>query len=216
MEKYYSSSFYNSYLTCGVVKDNTIFENFALKEYSNAMANLKITATCECRPVIIYIKRKDEEIVEMALKGCKNDYEITILTQHFFRCVYMLNILNAFNLDSAKGYTKKQLEQYIYNFQNGNLNQLKEDYRHAPCAYDINRLLTSLPKMELNIFCENTQNKYLQRSINDFIFARLPYAIKVFTNTQRLSQYITSNGDLLQAPHDFMYVNTIRFVSNEK
>lgn len=207
---YFNKYFYDYFLTCGNVRDNMIFENFPLQAFSAAKVNIGLTSNKNCRAVILNILRSEEKALEKTLEVCKSEYEVSVLSQHYFRCVLMLGILKTYNLDYAKGFSQQDLVRYIKNLTTGNLKQAKEDYRRGPCAYDINRLVQNLPKMELNIFCLNTENKHIQRAINDFIFARTPYAIKVFTNMPKHSR-ITSNGDLIENPHDFLTTNLNRF-----
>ena len=71
-------------------------------------------------------------------------------------------------------------------------------------------------RIRLHLFLDEVNNKLLQQEINDLIFMRIPIAIKGYTTRERLITYSTSDGSLIESPHDYSDFHTKEFYQKLK
>ena len=206
MKEIINKTFIDGYLTCGATYDNFIFDKCSLEVMKFAISNLSKTQSETFKSVNLCFSSADKAMMDKIASCCDNDYQKNLLAGSYFNLKYMLGILNVFG-EKRSEFKKQDLIDIIKTFSSGRLDLAIDCYRRSPSNYDINVITKKVPKFELNIFCLGEQNKYLQMAINNYISSRLPYSIKLFTNSDRLSTYFTSSGEFMQSPHDYLSID---------
>ena len=68
-------------------------------------------------------------------------------------------------------------------------------------------MIKKIGKIELNIFLSDAENVFLQRAINNYLAAREPYSIRVFSNKNKFPCYYDQSGNVIQAVHDYREIS---------
>ena len=190
-------------LTSGNTYDNyTIFDcpvdfiSYAKNNLSKNHGNVK---SCN-----IEISEKDEKILEPFFESFDGDFYKKLLARDYVYSLFMLELLK--DNSSEKSYHQELLEN-INNLNNGDTNFFKIFHLSAPMEYDLQQTIRKLRKIELNIFCIDNKNKFIQQAINNLISSRSPYSIKLFTTNSQLPTYYDQGGNLIESPHDYIQKN---------
>ena len=91
--------------------------------------------------------------------------------------------------------------------------KVKDFHMTSAMPSDVVNKFKELHNIDLNFFLSGTEDKDIQCAINNFISCRLPFAIKVFTDKDRLPCYVNEGGVLIECPHDFMRRNVRDFIT---
>ena len=208
--------FKNTYLTCGRTHDNFIFENCPKEILSLAKNSLSQNSN-NVKSCCITINRDIEQAVEKTLEKFENILQKKIICKDFIIGLFALELLKNLDEDlSNQPFSKEEIIEGINAILNGCCEDVKNFCTNAPLPYDIKKLISSIGKIELNIFLNDTKNVYLQNAINNFISSREPYSIKLFTTNQKLPSYLDQNGNYIECPHDFMTRNIQNFITTKK
>ena len=198
----------NEYLTCGKTYDNYIFTNCPIEFLKSAYQSLS-QQTNEVKPINIKIDRRMEIKLEKLFGQCLSDFHKMIFARDFFNTLFMIQLLQG-SADGSGVFSLYKKGKSV--LLSGDYNKAKTYNVNAPIYLDIEREIKKHGKIELNIFLVGTENIYLQQAINNYISARTPYSIKVFTSCQYLPCYADQNGNLIECPHDYISQNPKDFI----
>lgn len=199
----------NEYLTCGQTYDNYIFCNCPSFVMNFAYQNLA-QQTNQLIPVNILISRADEENIEKTINQSSNTTHRQLLYRDY---LISLIIREIYKNSENKNTEIEELTEVISALTSGDLEKAKESHSKSPMPYEISMLSRKIGKIELNIFLNNTQNEELQRVINNLIYSREPYSIKLFTNNEKLLSYCTQNGEFIECPHDYTRIDINKYIT---
>ncbi|MFQ6752411.1 MAG: hypothetical protein ACLRFL_02455 [Clostridia bacterium] len=193
--------------------DNVVVVNCSYNFMRMAIEGLNNTD--DCRAICVIINAKTNEKISKFLDSILDRDHQKIYARTFVGSIIMLEMLKNYeDVNLGFEYDKELLSSGIEAFISQDADRVKEFYiHHAPWSMDIERVVRKYGKMELNIFLSNKIDTRLQNEINNFIFSRLPYCVKVFTSADRLSSYRTTSGDMIQIPHDFTEYDMVKLNS---
>ena len=209
-----NSSFAKEYLESGNARDNMIFTSCPL-EVMGQIYEYITSSPQNAIPCIIKLTNKDEQVVEKILNNCANEFQKNLLAQQFVTAT-ILNTAMGFVEESESIKSKKQVcKDFLSAFYSGSFSQVVELYKDVPMAYQVNSFVKKYGKMDIDFFLYTTQNKDIQRAINNFVSARESYVVKVFTDNKFLPSYITQNQQRIESPHDYLSMNINNFLVSE-
>ncbi len=184
--------------------DNVVMVNCSINFMR--MAKDVLTNNNECKAINVVLNPSIKENVTKLLDMVPNTDHQKIYARTFVASMIMLEILKNYdNIKLGFEYTLEDISHGIRAFLSGDLFSVKEYHiQHAPWSMDIERIVRKYGKMELNIFLIGKIDRRIQHEINEYIFSRLPYCVKIFTNEERLSSYHTSFDGVIQTPHDYI------------
>ena len=214
MKNLINKTFVENYLTCGATYDNYIFERCPKDVMLFAGKFSKKTQNDKCKAVNLCFTPADKVFVDKLVDNFKDEYRKKIIAGSYFNLKFMLGIIGTFGDEKCK-FKKETLINVIKDFSSTSVDDILNAYLKAPLSFDIDVAVKKIPKFELNIFCFSKQNIYLQMAMNDYISYRLPYSIKLFTDSERLCTYFTSTGGFMQAPHDYLSMDINKFMERE-
>ena len=201
--------FRSTYLTPGNTYDNFVFENCP-EDFLIEAEHLLKNQTDNNIANIIKLTNLDERNIQQTLSQCKSDFQRIIISRDYICSLIMNEVL------SKSPNTQKQLEklsEFITATQNGDFNTVINLHSDCPMPFEITQLIKKYGNNELDIFLISNQDKFLQSAINNFLSARTPYSIKVFTNNEHLPSSTDQAGNLIQSPHDFIRKNVNDFIT---
>ena len=201
--------FRNTYLTPGNTYDNFVFENCPEDFLIEAEKLLK-TQTNNNMANIIKLTNLDEQNIQQTLSQCKSDFQKIIISRDYICSLIMNEVLS--KLPNTQEQSHK-LREFITATQNGDYNTVINSHSYCPMPFEITQLIKKHGNNELDIFLISNQDKFLQGAINNFLSARTPYSIKVFTNNEHLPSSTDQAGNLIESPHDFMRKNIRNFIT---
>lgn len=202
--------FKNTYLTCGNTYDNFIFEDCPIEFIELSYHSLKeddngVISCC------IKLESKVSDALECSLNKCENEFQKKIVARSFFVSLFASEILKKTN--NSDLFDTTILKNGICDILSGDFQKIKDYCLHkSPIPYDIKRVINKNIKIELNVFLIDVNNIYLQRTINNYISSREPYSVKLFSN-KKLVSYVDEVGNLIENPHDYMYVDINKFIN---
>ena len=204
-------NFFYEYLINGVNHtDNIMFLGCPTEFLDVAKDELtKNIALKSIKPCCVKIDRLMEEKLEYHLDHCATDFQKQLIARDFVCTLIKKEIL--------KHYKNKLSEKHIINnairdYMDDEFYRVKDFHQFAPMPSDITRDSKKLDRIELNLFLDGTQNKFVQQAVNNFISSREPYSIKLFTNNSQLSTHYDQLGHLVQSPHDYRNVDVNKYI----
>ena len=202
--------FKNEYLTPGQTYDNFVFENCSIEFLFEAKQLLEQSTNNNCKSHIIELTNLEEQLIEQTLKKCKSNFQKNIISRDYICSLIMREILSKIpNTEDEIA----ELNRLISSIKSGDLNSSIDFHAISPMPYEITEIIKKNGNTELNFFLINNQNPFLQSAINNFLSARTPYSIKVFTNNTQLPSSTDQAGNLIQSPHDFMRRNINDYIT---
>lgn len=204
--------FQQEYLTCGMARDNFIFENCPLELVEIAQTLLNKPAF-DVKPCNILITLEDEKQVEKTLSKCLNEYQKNAVTRDYITALIMIEALKG---EGERSEEIANLQEGISAILNGDFEKAKRFHLNCPMPNEIGLAMRDVGKIELNVFLVGTQNVYLQRAINNFISCREPYSIKIFSTNEKLPSYRDQAGNMIENPHDYMTRNVNNYIELEE
>lgn len=201
--------FKEEYLTCGASYDNCIFENCPIELIQEAQKMLSVK-NYGVSPCNVTLTRDDEIKVEKTLENCITDYQKTLLTRDFITALVMREVLKDI---PEKGAPYAVVKQQIKAYYENEFWKVKQYHATSFFPSEVRNFHKNYKRLEVNFFLVDTENKELQKAINNFISAREPYCVKVFTTNKRLPSYVDEGGNLIQPPHDYLNINPNSFIS---
>ena len=98
---------------------------------------------------------------------------------------------------------------------NGSLDDFCKLYASLPMSVEMYKYFRSAKIGDLSILCpDGISNRDLQMSVNQYLTQHSPFNVKLFTKDSRLSSMFTHNGLLMQAVHDFDYLDAKSYIDN--
>lgn len=208
-----NKSFAEEYLACGQARDNMVFtacSNRVLDWIKNYLKNSQQKDIL----AVVELSRQDEMGFEQILESCTDEFQKNLLSQEFITsCVLRSAMINAGSKDDFLS-PIEICNKFLDACQRGDFEGVKQLYTKAPMQYQVAYFVRKYGRLEMDFFLCDTQNKYIQRAINNFLSAREPYCVKVFSNTNLLPSYITSNGQRVESPHDYIDMNINNFLND--
>ena len=98
--------------------------------------------------------------------------------------------------------------------ENADKNAIMGYHSVAPMPYEITNFYRDIGPFELNFILEKSQNVYVQQALNNFISAREPFSVKIFS-TKTLPTYLDQNKTAIENPHDYMKRNVQDFIEQQ-
>ena len=201
--------FKSYYLNCGKTRDNFLFENcpkelvlYARQCLSEPKNNVK--------PCVVTIMPKLENDMEKIFSQCKDD-----LQKSFFARDLVCSIIMCEMLKGDKMFEQERVLFYdgIRCILRGDFEKAKEYHiKNAPMPYEVSQIVGQIGKIEIDIFLLDTNNKFIQQAINNFVSSREKYSVKVFTTNKTLPSYRDQLGNFIQSPHDYMAIDVNKYV----
>lgn len=203
--------FISYFLTCGQTYDNFVFTNCPVDFMRIAKAQLSIDND-DCNSCVVHISRNDEVLLDNLFCKCTSSYKQKILARDYIDLLIMRELVKK----TEDIGDLKHIEQHINAIMNGDLASAIEYHIEAPLPHDITNFIKENKKTEIDFFLFNTDNKFIQSAINNFLSMRTPYSIKVFTNNERLPSYYNESGTPIECPHDYMTRNVYDFINDKE
>ena len=184
--------------------DNFVFECCKEDFYDRAkMVRENSESELGLRACVVSLGEKDCLALEKIHEQCANEFQCKVLSRTFLSAKIFLELQKTFGADSLARASKEELRNGLYAFESGDFEEVKKFYVEAPMFNELSRIYRKNGGFELDFFEDCRLNKYLQESINDLLYSREPFSVKVFSK-DRLTTYVTSNGDFVQSPHDYL------------
>lgn len=200
--------FKQHFLTAGNSYDNFLFQKCPYQLVEEAEKSLKSSGE-NVKSYQIKINRETEAALANIFSKCDNELQETLVARDYINSLFMLQIIDDKNQKSI-------LQEIVVAIESGDFEKFKQFHVYAPLIFDIDKASRSKNrKLELNIFLVDTQNVALQKAINNFLSARLPFSIKIFTTNAVLPCHYDQSYTVVQCPHDFMLVNIDNFITYE-
>ena len=198
--------FKEQYLCAGATRDNYIFTGCP-KEIIGQCFYLLNKENNDTKPLTIKIDRALEKQFEELLDQCQDNFSKTILSR---------DLINSLIAKKAYDYMEKDdhfatLDNTISILLSGDLDKAKKNHINCVTQEDIKDLKKKLGKFEINFFLIDTQNIPLQRAINNYIYSREPYSVKIFS-TGLLPSYTDEAKNFIESPHDYISININAFL----
>ena len=180
----------------------------------------------------IYFGLSNEEIVNLK-ELLKNDYGCLDIVMNFDDISKLDNLTNHIPNNLDQNLIKKYIYQYYLYYKilgvveennelkkilfYGNIDQFR-DYKIIMFSSVLQKLelFANNKRIRLHFFLNEHHNKYLQKQINDLIYMRIPVAIRCYTTDDNLITYLTSDGSMLESPHDYSGFHTTKFYQKLK
>lgn len=210
------SKIYSYLLQPGETYDNHICLGCDLHTQENIRQNLRNNSLKSKYPtMLVRFNKNDEETIANFLK-CNQ------ISGGLFNAVYnayvdtklACHLLSTLNKTGDEKF--KEMKNSFQIFKSGDFNDFRKLYVSMVHPEGI------LPEIggknhsfEVNIFEEEITDIFLQRSINNLIAARNPFAVKIFSDSKNLPSYQDSFGHRIEAPHDYISVNFNSTINNE-
>lgn len=207
-----NKNFENEYLVSGNTYDNFIFENCP-KEFLGYAREKLSQSNNDITPCVVNIDGKIDRLVGNTLNNFDDDFHKKILARDFVTAMVVREILKNF-CDVEQ--SQELVEMQINGFLSNDPHCVKGLHPYSFLPYNVRTLSSSIGKIELDFILEDVQNKYIQQAINVFISSREPYSVKIFTSDEYLSSYYDLDGNLIQAPHDFMRRDIVQFINESE
>ena len=181
--------------------DNYVFFGFP-KEMVEP-AKLILNKNKEKKSCFITIDAEMEEKLNATLDGFTNEKHKDIICRDLFVTLFMKELTK----DSAENQTYQDfLEKGLDMILSGDSQIAKEYHSFCPMPLELTKMIKNNLPIVLNIFLTDANNVYLQRAINNYLGAREPYSIRVFTNQKKLTSYYDQMGNAIQPIHDYREV----------
>ena len=202
-----NESYKNYYLTCGVTKDNFIFENCSTEFLNKAFLYLSKPAN-NVIPINIKLTTSLSDRLKKTLNNFEDVLHKKLIARDFICSLIMLEI------KKNKNEVIDELNSIIKAILNCNIAEIKKYHTICPMPFEITKEFKK-NNFELNFFIENINDKFLTQAINNFVSSREPYSVKIFTNNN-LSTYYDQLGNKIECPHDYINLNYQNFILIEK
>ncbi len=196
-------SFKKYFLTCGQTYDNFVFENCGQEFMEEAKSLLRESA--EGGLCLVEITPEEEKMVERVLGMCKNEVQRKCLARDY---IYACVLSGMGEQVEGKEVVAEQLEA----FRNGDYEALAKLHTQSPMMHNIIDTIKECGTKEIVFMLADTQNKTIQKAVNNLMSSRLPCSVKIFTNASRLVTYFDEGGTVIECPHDFMRRNANDFI----
>ncbi|MBE5758088.1 MAG: hypothetical protein E7345_04100 [Clostridiales bacterium] len=207
-----SNYFKNEYLTCGSTYDNFIFTNCTNEFLKLAKSSLQTPANL-VKPCNITLTHDDEKCLELSLENVKSPIQREIIIRDFATALILREIYKDI---PTKAIRLNEINETINSLLFNDLLNIKNNLDKSPMPFEIISAIRKFGKIEVNFYLHDTQNKEIQKAINNYIFSREPYSIKVFTNSSRLPSYTTQRGDFIECPHDYIHINMDKYLKHNE
>ena len=201
----------NEYLVCGRTRDNYIIENCST-EFINFAFDLLAKEDNRIKSCMVKITEDDEKRIEKTLKLCLNDIQRSFIARDYVCCLIMCQALRG--VKEEKDYLEL-LKQGLKSIIEGDFEKAREFHVKAPFPHEIASISREYGKIELNIFLIGTINLFIAQAVNNFLSAREPYSVKLFTTNKRLTTYLDQSNTRIECPHDYMSLNVENFFEEE-
>ena len=212
----FNSYFKNEYLTTGNLRGNYVFTNCPKEEIANLINGFK-EENNSVLPCNIKITREMEQKLEEIFTKCVDDNQKSIIARDFLLSSFMYKILTLKRAKKLKTYyVFETLLPGICAYDNADFEACRNFVLNAPNPIDVTRELVHTGRIELNIFLEDTQNKYIAQAVNNFVSARNFFGLRVITTNDGLSHNYDQCGNFVQQIHDYTLIDLEKFLEDEK
>ena len=204
-----SEVFMQQYLSVGNLQFNTVIPSCPMPLVEIAKASLA-KSNDWAKSCIVEINREQELLVEKTLDSFENDDDKKLIARDFVCSLIMIELLKG---DINKSAQSNLMKVGVKAICGKNQMPAKEYHKFAPMPCDISFKAMRLKKVELTFLLINTENKYIQQAINNFLSSRdLHLKTKIFTTNEILPSCYDQMGSLVQSIHDYILVSTDSFV----
>ncbi len=180
----------------------------------------EILKSCDSiKSVVIKIDDNENSIINNIEINFDDDLKKKVLTRTCLTAKIMRELLLEFDVKNTRFHSLNDIEVGLNYFKSLDKENMIKFYRIAPMIDDIEDFVkkNDNQQVEINfILTAENINKNLQRAINDLIYSRLPFLVRVLTNQKELASYYTLNGEFIEVPHDYVEKSYLYIKSSEK
>lgn len=183
--------------------DNHIYFGLNGDEINDLQQLLKNDYGC----LDIVINFDDISKLDNLINGIPNNLDQNLIKKYIYQHYLYYKILSFIEEDS-------NLKSVLFG---GNINEFR-DYRFVIFSSVLKKLelFAQNKRIRLHFFLDEYNNKYLQQQINDLIYMRIPVAVRCYTIKDNLITYLTSDGSMIESPHDYSDFHTKKFYQKLK
>ena len=183
--------------------DNHIYFGLNIDEINDLQQLLKNDYGC----LDVVINFNDIHKLDGLINSIPNNLDLNIIKKYIYQHYLYYKILSFIEEDN-------NLKRVLFG---GNINEFR-DYKFIMFSSVLKKLevLSKSKRIRLHFFVDEYNNKYLQQQINDLIYMRIPIAVRCYTTKDNLITYLTSNGSMLESPHDYSDFHTSQFYQKLK
>ena len=205
-----NNTFISSYLTPGISRDNFIFENCPIEFLERAKVLLSSQGQ-QTKSCVIELTKSNETTISKALDLFESDFHKKLIARDYICSMILKELLIQTN-------TNPEAISGLTNGLDAISNQDKEGiinfHSVSPMPHEITKFYREICPFELNFILDDTKNIYVQQAINNFISAREPFSVKIFS-TKTLPTYLDQNKTAIENPHDYMKRNVQDFIEQQ-
>lgn len=196
-------NFIEEYLTVGNLQFNTVLSSCPkglLSAAKQALSrNNQFATSC-----VVEITRQQELMIEKTLDSYEETSDKKLIARDFICSLVMIELLKG---DQNKVPQANLMKTGVDCICGKSPLNPKEYHKFAPLPCDISFKAMRLKKVELTFLLINTENKYIQQAINDFLSARDRHLkTKIFTTNEILPSCYDQMGNLVQSVHDYTLI----------
>lgn len=197
-----NENFIEEYLTVGNLQFNTVLSSCPKELLDTAKQSLarnnQYAISC-----VVEFTREEELLVEKTL-SLYDEADKKLIARDFVCSLIMSKLL----FDPSKKAILNLMKTGVDCICGKSPLNPKEYHKFAPLPCDISMTAMKLGKVELTFLLENTENKFIQQVINNFLASRDRYLkIKVFTTNKFLPSCYDQMGNLVEPIHDYTLIN---------
>lgn len=183
--------------------DNHIYFGLNSDEINNLHQLLKNDYGC----LDIVINFNDMNKLDNLIKCIPNNLDQNLIKKYIYQHYLYYKILSFIEEDI-------NLKNVLFG---GNINEFR-DYKFVMFSSVLKKLelFAQNKRIRLHFFVDEYNNKYLQQQINDLIYMRISIAVRCYTVNDNLTTYLTSDGNMLESPHDYSDFHTKEFYQKLK
>ncbi len=206
----FDNYFVDEYLTCGKNRGNFVFMGASYDVMGEVFNSLQ-EAKNNCVPINVCLRINDVAQIKKLISECDCEYKKVLMAECYFNSLIMSEIMKKCGLKKTMfGCTLQDVEDGLNALRSGKFDRATEYYVKAPMSSEIEMFAKRFKvRIEINVFLYNMENKYFQFAVNKFLFSRLPFAFKVFSNKPFCTN-TTSRGEFVQSPHDYVLVDVLK------
>ena len=185
------SSFIEKYLISGKYHENFVFENCPEDLMWLAPNCFKVEFD-NVKAFNVVIDKSLNDIFNERTEGVGEIFKLAI-AQSIIASLISSKALKRIGKDEKANEIDFNLENFFR--IKGYFNEF---YKKCPTQEETEQLLALIPSFEINFFFDKTDNEYLSRAANEYMFLGMPENVKIFCSGTLPSKYNISGRELKQ------------------
>ncbi|MCR5553394.1 MAG: hypothetical protein K6F08_01440 [bacterium] len=202
------SSFIEKYLMSGKFKENLVFENCPEDLMWLAPNCFKVEFD-NVKALNVVIDKSLSDIFNERTKGIGYLFKLA-LAQSIIASLVSSKALRRIGENEKADEIDLNLEKFFR--IKGYFNEF---YKKCPKQEETEQLLILMPPFEINFFFDKTDNEYLSRAVNEYMFMQMPENVKIFCCEKLPSKYNLS-GRKLKEDVNYRLINISKDIEDEQ